>query len=459
MSEYSNIKKVSPPAELPTYQEENGDITFFGNTTFKEAYIERKDVFGIWRFDRRQHIYIIGKTGVGKTKLIELLTRADILDGFGVCVIDPHGDLINSLLDYIPEGRLKDVVLIDPTDTNFPVAFNPLKKVAPEARQLVASGLLEVFRKQFGDLWTSRLEHVCRFTILALLEYEEATLADISKMLTNPKFRQEVIPRISDSVVRHFWSLEFNSWSERFDNEAIIPLVNRMGQFLANPLVRNTFAQKENKINFDELINSSKIILVNLSKGIIGEDNTELFGSILITSIYQAAMRRAKIPSSERSDFYLYVDEFQNVATQTFLNLFAESRKYGLNITVSHQYLGQVTPKMRDTIFGNTGTIISFRLGGEDAERLNKEFAPVCKEEDLINLGQREFVIKLLIAGNSYDPFAGETLEVEATKTSHKDQIINYSRSKYSRPINELEQEMAEGGAAEKKEDFIAPVV
>jgi hypothetical protein len=333
--------------------------------------------------------------------------------------------------------------------------------VEPNSRQLVANGLLEVFRKQFGDLWTSRLEHVCRFTILALLEYGEATFADISRMLTDPKFRQEVIPNISDSVVRHFWSLEFNNWSERFDNEAIIPLVNRMGQFLANPLVRNTFAQKENKINFDELINSSKIVLVNLSKGIIGEDNTELFGSILITSIYQAAMRRAKTPESERIDFYLYVDEFQNVATQTFLNLFSESRKYGLNIAVSNQYLSQITPKMRDTIFGNTGTIISFRLGGEDAKRLNKEFAPVCEEEDLINLGAREFVIKLLIEGDAYDPFAGETLTVEQAENSYQNQIIDNSRSKYSRPVSELEQEMSaeENIEMEKKDNFIAPVI
>jgi len=457
----SQIKSISPPAELPVYREEADweDVSFCGRTSFHEGLTTREDVFGIKRLDRRQHMYIIGKTGVGKTKMIELLARADIDMGYGICVIDPHGDLFGSLFNYIPKERADDVVLIDPTDMDFPVSFNPICNIPPEDQHLVASGLIEAFRKQFGEQWTSRLEHVCRFTILALLEYKNATFADIVKMLTDPKFRQKVVPHITDEVIRRFWTLEFTSWSERFDNEAIIPLVNRIGEFLSNPLVRHTFAQKKNKINFDEFINSRKIILINLSKGVLGENNTELFGSLIITSIYQAAMRRAKIPESQRSDFYLYVDEFQNVATQTFLNLFAESRKYGINITVSHQYLGQIIPKMRDAVFGNAGTLISFRLGAEDAERLNKEFAPVSQVEDLLNLGIREFIIKLLIGGKTSDPFYGETLTVDLVENPEKDKIIEISRAKYARSVKEVGKELLAENIIEEKDDYTPPVV
>lgn len=455
------IKTISPPANLPVFKsDEDWETTsFFGRTNYATGFSGRRDFFGIKRFDRRQHLYIIGKTGVGKTKMIELLARADINEGYGLCVIDPHGDLIGSLLDYIPGERKDDVVLIDPTDMDFPVSFNPIREVPPEDRHLVAGGLIEAFKKQFGEQWTSRLEHVCRFTILALLEYKESTFADMLKMLTDAKFRQKVIPSITDEVVRRFWTLEFAAWSERFDNEAITPLVNRIGQFLSNPLVRHTFAQKNNKINFDKLINSSAIILVNLSKGVLGEENTELFGTLIITAIYQAAMRRAKISERERAPFYLYVDEFQNVATQTFLNLFSESRKYGMNITISHQYLGQVTTKMRDTVFGNVGTLVSFRLGAEDAERMVKEFAPVCEIEDLLNLSTREFVIKLSIDGRSSDPFSGETNEVEENEASFREEIIKLSREKYSRPIKEVRQELLSGDLQQEKEEYEAPIV
>ncbi len=459
MDSESNIKSVSPPEDLPVYKNEKDweTTSFFGRTTFATGFSGRRDFFGIKRFDRRQHLYIIGKTGVGKTKMIELLARADINEGYGLCVIDPHGDLVGALLDYIPRERSQDVVLIDPTDMDFPVSFNPICEVPPEDRHLVAGGLIEAFKKQFGEQWTSRLEHVCRFTILALLEYKEATFADMLKMLTDAKFRQKVIPSITDEVIRRFWTLEFAAWSERFDNEAITPLVNRIGQFLSNPLVRHTFSQRENKINFDTLIHSSSIILINLSKGVLGEENTELFGTLIITAIYQAAMRRAKISETERVPFYLYVDEFQNVATQTFLNLFSESRKYGMNITVSHQYLGQVAPKIRDTVFGNAGTLASFRLGAEDAERMAKEFAPVCQIEDLLNLSAREFVVKLSIDGKVSDPFSGETNDVEKNEISYKEEIMKLSREKYSRPIHEVRKELLSADLAQEKNEYEEP--
>ena len=457
----SRIRTISPPAELPIMKK-NDDwhkTSFFGQTSFNSGLSTREDTFGIKRFDRKQHLYLVGKTGVGKTKLIEQLAQADILLGHGICVIDPHGDLINSLLYHVPKNRIDDVILIDPTDKNYPIAMNPLIKVDPEARHLVTSGLIETFKKQFGDQWSSRIEHVCRFTILALLEYNDATFADIAKILTDPKFRQQVIPHITDDIVRRFWSLEFTSWSERFDNEAIIPLVNRIGQFLSSPLVRNIFSQKQNKIDFDKSINDSKIILVNLSKGFIGEENTELFGSLIITSIHLAIMRRSKIREQDRSNFYLYVDEFQNVATQTFLNLFSESRKFGLNITVAHQHLGQIDKKIQDTIFGNVGTTISFRTGSEDASRLINEFAPICNIEDLLNLGVRDFIIKMSINGTVSEPFFGSTIDVEQLKENFKDEIIKRSRAKYTRNLTEVENELQQDNANTQKQDYKEPIV
>jgi len=462
MEEYNlRIESVSPPDNLPVYREGEdwSNMSLLGKTKYADGMSKRSDTFGIKRPDRRQHMYVVGKTGVGKSKLIELLARTDISLGHCICVIDPHGDLINDLADFIPENRIKDVVMIDLTDMDYPVSFNPVGNIPIDMRYLVTSGLIESFKKQFGTQWTSRLEHVCRFTILALLDYQKATMADAMRLLTDPKFRQKIIPHIQDDVIRRFWALEFASWSEQFNNEAITPLVNRIGQFLSNPLIRHCLEQQENKINFDDFINSNKIILINLSKGIIGEENTELFGTLVVTSIYQAAMRRAKIPQDQRTELYLYVDEFQNIATRTFLNLLSESRKYGLNITLSHQYLGQISPDMINTVFGNVGTILSFRLGGEDAERLTKEFAPVCKINDLLDLNLREFVIKMMIDGSVSNPFLAQTLAVTPSAKSFKKEIYEHSRKNYSKPLAEAKAAIAEDNQTDEPEDYSAPIV
>jgi len=458
------IKYAPPPAELPVYGRVDAkECSFFGRTNYEAALEEKKFIFGIKRSDRRRHVYVVGKSGVGKSKLLELLIRQDIAHGHGVCLIDPHGDLIENILDFIPQGRIDDVVLIDPSDIEFPVSFNPLLNVGPELKHQVTQGLLEVLEKQFGANWTPCLEYVFRFTCLALLDYPEATMRGMISMLTDRNYRQKVIDYIEDDMVKRFWAVEFADWSEKFDTEAIIPLVNKLSQFLSNPLLRNIFGQKENKVDLERIMNEKKILLISLSKGKLGEENSSFFGSMFVTKLYQAGMARASMKEEEREDFYLYVDEFHNLITTTFENLFTESRKYGLSIAVAHQYMFQLLPEVLATVLGNIGTIIVFRVGGDDAAKLVAEMTPVFQAEDMINLGTREFYIKMTIDGESFDPFSAETLKVLlATHASCKKEIIEQSRKKYAFPLGEVKKKLEEeerfkketkekNGKAEKK--------
>ena len=440
------IKYAPPPPELPIYGKVNPEeCSFFGRTNYEAALEEKKFIFGMKRADRRRHTYLVGKSGVGKSKLMELLIRQDIAYGHGVCLIDPHGDFIEDVLAFIPENRIKDVIIIDPSDTDFPVSFNPLSNVDPELKHQVTQGLLEVLQKQFGANWTPRLEHVFRFTTLALLDYPEATMRGMIQMLTDRNYLQRVIEYIEDDMVKRFWAVEFADWSEKFDTEAIIPLVNKLSQFLSNPLLRNIFGQKENKIDLEKIINNQKILLISLSKGKLGEENSSFFGSMFITKLYQAGMARASMKEEDRKDFYLYVDEFQNLITTTFENLFAESRKYGLAITVAHQYMAQLLEQVLATVLGNIGTIITFRIGGDDAAKMAKEMTPVFSAEDMINLGIKEFYIKMAIDGETFDPFSAETLKVlPPTHKSFKEEIIKHSREQYTVPIKEVKKRLEE---------------
>ncbi|MBL7053548.1 MAG: ATP-binding protein [Candidatus Portnoybacteria bacterium] len=438
------IKYAPPPPELPIYGKVDAKkCSFFGRTNYEAALEEKKFIFGIKREDRRRHIYTVGKSGVGKSKFLELLIRQDIAHGHGVCLIDPHGDLIDNILDFIPQERIKDVVLIDPSDTEFPVSFNPLSNVDPELKHQVTQGLLEVLEKQFGANWTPRLEHVFRFTTLALLDYPEATMRGMISMLTDRNYRQKVVDYIEDDMVKRFWAVEFADWSEKFDTEAIIPLVNKLSQFLSNPLLRNIFGQKENKVDLEQIMNEQKILLISLSKGKLGEENSSFFGSMFITKLYQAGMARASMKEEDRKDFYLYVDEFHNLVTTTFENLFAESRKYGFCITVAHQYMAQLLQQVLATVLGNIGTIVTFRVGGDDAERLAIEMKPVFQAEDMINLGTREFYIKMTIDGEAFDPFSAETLKVlPAIHKSYRDEVLKESRKKYAFPLEEVKMKL-----------------
>ncbi|MBM3251118.1 MAG: hypothetical protein FJZ07_02700 [Candidatus Nealsonbacteria bacterium] len=440
------FKLAPPPPELPIYGKVSpAECSFFGRTNYEAALEEKKFIFGIKRVDRRRHIYLVGKSGVGKSKFLELLARQDIAYGHGVCFIDPHGDVIEALLDFVPESRIKDVVLIDPSDTSHPISFNPLSNVDPGFKHQLTQGLIEVMEKQFGANWTPRLEHVFRFTCLALLDYPHATMRGMISMLTDRNYRQHVVNYIGDDMVRRFWAIEFADWSEKFDTDAIIPLVNKLSQFLSDPMLRNIFGQKENKVDIEKLMEKQKIIFINLAKGRLGEENSSFFGSMFITKIKQAGMARASIPESKRLDVYFYVDEFHNLVTETFENLMSEARKYGLCLTVAHQYIGQLLPRVQASVLGNTGTTIVFRIGGEDAVTLKPEMAPTFDVQDMINLGVQNFYIKMTIDGESYDPFSAETLNVlPPNHPSYKEEIINHSREKYSISAEAAKKLMAE---------------
>mgnify|MGYP001558790569 CR=1 FL=1 len=432
------IKYAPPPSELPIYGRFDPiDVSFIGKTNYVAALEDKRFIFGIKRVDRRRHLYIVGKSGVGKSKLLELLIRQDVAHGHGLCLMDPHGDVIEAILDFVPENRIDDVVIIDPADMAHPVSFNPLANVDPSFKHQLTQGLIEVMEKQFGANWTPRLEHVFRFTCLALLDYPHATMRGMISMLTDRNYRQKVVEYIEDDMVKRFWAIEFADWSEKFDTDAIIPLVNKLGQFLSDPLLRNIFGQKENKVDLEKLINEKKIIFINLSKGRLGEENSSFLGSMFITKIKQAGMQRASLPEKDRHDFYLYVDEFHNLVTETFENILSEARKYALCLTVAHQYVGQLLPRVQAAVLGNTGSIIIFRVGGEDAERLEPEMEPIFKVKDMINLGMQEFYIKMTIDGETYDPFSAETLKVlPAPHGSFKDKIVAASRRKYSIPAD-----------------------
>jgi hypothetical protein len=428
------FKLAPPPPELPIYGKVNPkECSFIGRTNYEAPLEEKKFIFGIKRIDRRRHIYIVGKSGVGKSKLLELLVRQDIAYGYGLCFIDPHGDVIEEILHFIPKERIEDVVLIDPSDSDYPISFNPLANVDPAFKHQLTQGLIEVMEKQFGANWTPRLEHVFRFTCLALLDYPDATMRGMISMLTDRNYRQLVIEHIQDDMVKRFWAIEFADWSEKYDTEAIIPLVNKLAQFLSDPMLRNIFGQKENKIDLEQLMNTNKIILINLSKGKLGEENSSFFGSMFITKIKQAGMARAALPESERTDFYIYVDEFHNLVTETFENLLTESRKYGLCLTLAHQFMGQLIPRVQQAVLGNAGTIIVFRVGGEDAVKLEPELEPIFGVKDMINLGIQNFYIKETIDGETYDPFSAQTLKVlPPPHPSYQKEIIEKSRQKYT---------------------------
>lgn len=428
-------KKAEPPMDLP--KEGNvdpKDASFFAVTNFHNQYLK----FGIKREDRRRHLYVVGKSGCGKSKLLELLIAADILNGEGVGVLDPHGDLIDNVMKYVPEHRMKDVVLFNPADMEYPIGFNPIESVEPEYRQHVAMGFIEIFKKMFGDNWTFRLEHVLRYTVLALFDYPNSTVFGILKMLTDKNFRQRVVAHVQDTVVKNFWVNEFASWSEKFDNEAIVPVLNKIGQFVSTELVRNIVGQPKNRMDMDDIMNNQKILLMNVSKGNLSEEISGLIGSMIITSLYRSAMKRAAMPEEQRKDFYFYVDEFQNFATHTFGEILSEARKYRLNLCVSHQHLGQLDDYTKSMVFGNIGSMISFRVGAEDAFNLEREFTPVLKANDIINLGVREFYIKMTIDGKLRDPFSGYTLAVPKPTNDLTSQIIENSRKSYGMPRAEV---------------------
>lgn len=426
-------RRAEPPLDLP--KADDPHVLPFGLTN----YHNQKIPFGLLREDRARHLYVVGKSGTGKSKLLELLIATDIKEGKGVCVMDPHGDLVDAVIKHVPKERVNDIVYFNPMDIEYPIAFNPMEAVKPELKLRVTIGFIEIFKKIFGANWTSRLEHVLRQTTLALLDSKGTTVFSILKMLSDKNYRQTIVSRIEDSVVKNFWVNEFAAWSEKFDNEAITPLLNKVGQLVSTNLIRNIIGQPFNTYNIRAVMDNQKVMLVKLNKGLLGEENAALLGAMMITKIQQAALERADMAEEKRKEFYLYCDEFQYFATDTFAEILSEARKYRLSLTCSHQYLGQLTPFVRTTVFGNVGTIISFRVGAEDATILEKEFTPIFEVRDIINLAVREFYIKMSVKGQTRDAFSGTTLDCDAPEQNFKEDIVTHSRATFAKPKSEVE--------------------
>ncbi len=407
---------------------ENKGTTFFGLTSFRNE----KKKFGIKQDDRRRHFYTIGKTGMGKSNLMENMAIQDIQNGHGIAYVDPHGEGAEKLLDFVPANRIKDVIFLNPADLDFPIAFNVMEKVDFRYRHLVAGGLMAVFKKVWPDVWSARMEYILNNTILALLEYPDSTLLGVNRMLADPEYRKEVVSNVTDPTVKAFWVTEYARYSQKYEAEATAAIQNKVGQFVSNALIRNIIGQTKSTINMRQIMDEGKILILDLSKGRIGEDNSRLLGALLITKIQLAAMSRVDIPEPDRNDFYLYVDEFQNFATESFASILSEARKYRLNLIVGHQYITQMDEIVRDAVFGNVGTLAVFRVGAEDAEFLEKEFSPEFMATDLVNLSKYNIYLKLMIDGVASHPFSAQTLAPPTPLAeSNRDKIIQASRDRY----------------------------
>lgn len=417
-------------------------VTYIGQTDFRN----RRTKFGIKKKDRSRHVYIIGKTGMGKSTVLENMAAQDILNGEGMCFVDPHGSAIDTLIEYIPEHRVKDVIYFAPFDTDFPITFNVMENVDPDSRHLVVNGLMASFKKIWQDAWSARMEYILSNTLLALLEYPRATLLGVNRMLAEKDYRNDVIKHITDESVKAFWIDEYNKWDPRYAREAGAAIQNKIGQFTANPLIRNIIGQEKSSFDIRELMDNRKIFLVNLSKGRIGEQNANLLGGMIITKIYLAAMSRAEVGShnlSKLPDFFFFVDEFQNFANESFADILSEARKYKLSLTVAHQYVDQMQEEVASAIFGNVGTMITFRVGPTDAEVLEKQFAPVFTAEDIVNLGRFQIYLTLMIDGIGSRPFSATTLPpVETQEVSMRDVVIANSRKNYAQPRSIVEEQI-----------------
>lgn len=462
---HTTSKRAPAPDILPfegTINKE--EISFIGETNYRNE----KKLFGLKRIDRRRHLYIVGKTGSGKSKLLELLLLSDIQNGEGCCLLDPHGDLADEVLKFVPKERVKDVVYINPIDKDFPIGFNPLEPVSDyQLRQHISTFFIAIFKKLLAFNWNPRMEHVMRYITLALLETPDSNVLGIQRMLSDAGFRQRVIKQIQDPVVKSFWINDFKASDQQFINEAVLPILNKVGQFTANPVVRNMIGQRKNMLDFDQFMNKGKIVIISISKGKLGEENSALLGSMFITKIQQAALSRANIPEEERRDFYFYVDEFQNFATDAFSTILSEARKYHLNLTIAHQYIAQLPDEVKATAFGNVGSIISFAVGGDDAAYLSKEYSPTFTADDLINLNVREMYLKLSVDGKLTTPFSARTINVPKPKFDYSREIMDHSRMTYGRNRVAVENEISQwssavssiGISSSEEEGFPEPII
>lgn len=437
---WASSKTAEPPAKLPIISGDpavDDNISAFGLTNFRGI----NHQFGMLRYDRSRHVYIIGQTGAGKSGTLELFALSDIFHNQGYAIIDPHGDFAVNNMRFIPGSRMQDVVYFNPADTAYPLGFNPLEVTNPAQKTNISSEVIGVLKRMFGESWGPRLEYILRYTILALLDRPTTTMLDITRMLTDKKFREETLTYCTDTVVMQFWRVEFASWNDKFVAEAIAPVLNKVGAFTANPIIRNIIGQPKSTFNIRQIMDEGKILIVNLSKGLIGEDNAAILGSFLVTKIQLAAMSRSDIPDiKDRRPFYLYVDEFQNFATDSFATILSEARKYGLNLTVANQYISQMNETVRDAVFGNVGTMISFRVSADDAPILSKQFEPQFEANDLLQMHNRNFVINMVINGEKSPAFSARTLELPPPQTDNTGRIIENTRRSYSKSRAEVEE-------------------
>jgi hypothetical protein len=391
----------------------------------------RESPFAFSHHDRRHHLYAIGKTGTGKTTLLRNLILQDIAAGHGVGVIDPHGDLTNDILDHIPRNRIEDVAYFNPADMEHPVGFNLLGCTPPEERHLVTSGIVSTFKAIWPDFWGPRLEYILYAAVAALLDCDNVSLLGVQRMLSDGRYRAWVVKQIKDPMVRSFWVNEFEGYNKTFMLEAIAPIQNKVGQLLMSPHVRNILGQVRSRIDARFMMDNGRIFIADVSKGKLGADKSNLMGAFLVTQFQLAAMSRSDVPESERRDFFLYVDEFQSFASDSFVSILSEARKYRLCLTLSHQYIDQLRPEIRDAVFGNIGSLVSFRVGKRDAEILEKEFGDAYSAKRFVDLQNHEICIKILNNGEHGDPFVARTLPPWGNRHNHRTKIVRRSREKY----------------------------
>lgn len=431
-------------------------INYFAETDYRNKHVK----FGIKASDRSRHMYVIGKTGMGKSTMLENMAIQDIQNGEGLAFIDPHGGTAEKLLEYIPEERIQDVIYFAPFDLDYPIAFNVMEDVGKNKRHLVVNGLMSVFKKIWVDAWSARMEYILNNTLLALLEYPDATLLSVNRMFADKAYRKKVVENVTDPSVKAFWVDEFAKYSDKFATEATAAIQNKVGQFISNPLIRNIIGQPRSSFDMRKVLDDKKILIVNLSKGRMGEQNASLIGSMLITKIYLSAMSRADLLERELAklpSFYFYVDEFQSFANESFADILSEARKYKLNLTIAHQYVEQMPEEVRAAVFGNVGTMAVFRVGSFDAEIFEKEFGEVFTSEDIVSLGFAQIYLQLMIDGVGSHPFSAKTLPpIPRPPVSYKERIIDYTRKQYARTREIVETEIEKWHLAAESAPSIA---
>lgn len=435
---WSRSRKLEPPMNIPRATED--DVTLFGETDYRDTKVE----FGLKRRDRVRHFYLLGKTGTGKSTLFKNMFISDVLAGDGACFVDPHGDTVEQLLEYIPPNRVEDVVYFNPTDTEHPIGFNLLELKDKSQRDLIADGVVEVFKKQFGDSWGPRLQYILTNAVATALEAQGTTLLAVIRLLIDNNFRKFILKQVDDPILYKFWTEEFAQMSQnsKLLSESVSPIQNKVGRFISSAVTRNIIGQVKSTIDLREIMDNRKILLVNLAQGRLGEETASLLGGMIITRLQATAMERVDVPEEERKDFFLYVDEFQNFATESFAKILSEARKYKLNLTMTNQYIDQLPLTVRQAIFGNVGTLGSFVVSQADASILEKELAPVVTSDDLVSLDAYSLYIKLCIDGMTSIPFSAKSLPVRYEKFGLRDEIIKRSREKYGTPKAEIEEKI-----------------